>query len=539
MKRKFLRHMCMFALLILLGMGCVSYQPVSAQENAADVEEGVDVLAYGPIHEAFAETVSFDPEAGIVVSKAPPEAINEIPPEEKPEGDVEWIPGYWAWDDDRSDFIWVSGIWRAVPPDMQWIPGYWVRSGEGFQWISGYWAPEKENETVYLPEPPESVEAGPNIIAPSEDYTWIPGCWIWHYGQYAWRPGYWAPMRTDWIWVPAHYVWTPRGYIFVGGYWDYTVEYRGVLFAPVFFGIGFNLVHGYYFTPSFVIDLRVFSDCLFWRPSYNHYYFGDYYDARHYRRGIFPWFSPHARRHGYDPIYAHQRWKHRKDPNWEKILHSTFQERRIYKEARPPRALYEPGKPHQKPMVSKPSEYTLKEPFIPVKKSRESISKYKPLSKNERMKIQQRGKQVRSLSDERLKQESSGLPPSATSSGKSEAERVNLPKSPISSKPERQRSTRTAPPVRYSEPQTNPTVEPLQRRSYGVSGSSSKTETRSTTQPKSRSGSQPGGQTTTKTSPSGRYSAPQKPAVQQPQSRVSGVGKSDTGTKSEGRGQRR
>lgn len=33
-----------------------------------------------------------------------------LPPDQKPEGDdVAWIPGYWAWDDERNDFLWVSG----------------------------------------------------------------------------------------------------------------------------------------------------------------------------------------------------------------------------------------------------------------------------------------------------------------------------------------------------------------------------------------------------------------------------------------------
>ena len=48
-----------------------------------------------------------------------------------------WIPGYWAWDDERTDFLWVSGIWRALPPGRQWVPGYWGRSGQGAQWTSG------------------------------------------------------------------------------------------------------------------------------------------------------------------------------------------------------------------------------------------------------------------------------------------------------------------------------------------------------------------------------------------------------------------
>ena len=39
-----------------------------------------------PVHEAFAETVTFDPEPGIVVPSEPPAAIEELPPEQQPEG---------------------------------------------------------------------------------------------------------------------------------------------------------------------------------------------------------------------------------------------------------------------------------------------------------------------------------------------------------------------------------------------------------------------------------------------------------------------
>ena len=34
----------------------------------------------------------------------------------KPDGaNVVWVTGYWAWDDMRKDFIWISGIWRDTP----------------------------------------------------------------------------------------------------------------------------------------------------------------------------------------------------------------------------------------------------------------------------------------------------------------------------------------------------------------------------------------------------------------------------------------
>ena len=43
--------------------------------------EGVQVLTQGPIHEAFAQPVLFDPKPGPVVPKAPPSPIEEVPPE--------------------------------------------------------------------------------------------------------------------------------------------------------------------------------------------------------------------------------------------------------------------------------------------------------------------------------------------------------------------------------------------------------------------------------------------------------------------------
>ncbi len=90
-------------------------------------------------------------------------------------------------------------------------------------------------DVEYLPEPPETVEAGPNIAAPSADSSWLPGCWVWRQNRYAWRPGFWATVQPNWDWIPDHYMWAPRGYVFVDGYWDRPIDRRGVLFAPVQF----------------------------------------------------------------------------------------------------------------------------------------------------------------------------------------------------------------------------------------------------------------------------------------------------------------
>src|ERR1041384_8115541 len=109
----------------------------------------------------------------------------------------------------------------------------------------------------YLPEPPATVEVGPNIAAPSADYTWLPGCWMWRQSRYAWRPGFWAAVQPDWDWMPAHYVWAPRGYVFVDGYWDSSIGRRGVLFAPVYFDARLFGRRGFSYSPVTVIDPAV------------------------------------------------------------------------------------------------------------------------------------------------------------------------------------------------------------------------------------------------------------------------------------------
>ena len=322
----------------LLGTAVAWGQVGGVPRVRTQTEDGIEVLTRGPVHEAFAETVTFDPEPGIVTPKAPPEAIEELPPEERPEGvNVAWIPGYWAWDDERIDFLWVSGVWRALPPGRQWVPGYWGRAGRGAQWTSGYWADREATEVEYLPEPPATVEVGPNVPAPSVDHLWLPGCWLWQQNRYAWRPGYWTAGQPNWVWIPAHYVWTPRGYLFVDGYYDYTVARRGVLFAPVYFRSNVYSQRGFSYSPVTVINPTVFSSHLFLRSSYGHYYFGDYYGSNYSSSGFSPWFSFFSRRSGYDPFYAQQHWQHRSDDQWNRQVHADFTHRRDHAEARPPR----------------------------------------------------------------------------------------------------------------------------------------------------------------------------------------------------------
>jgi hypothetical protein len=315
----------------LFGSG-ISYAQPEAEP------QGAEVLTRGPVHEAFAGTISYDPEPGMFVDRQPPVLIEEVPPEQRLEGDnVTWIPGYWAWDDDQNDFLWISGIWRNLPPDREWVPGYWAQVDARWQWTSGYWEDAETTEVSYLPEPPRSLETGPNVEATSNDQTWIPGNWVYREERYAWRPGAWSAARENWVWVPAYYRWTRRGYVYVDGYWDYPVVRRGVVFAPVRFQPAYVARPDFSYSPLTVISLAVFTNHLFVRPSHNHYYFGDYYEPRYRDRDYYASYSYNRGRRGYDPFYAHNRWEHRNDRGWERQREEYFEYRRDNRDARPPR----------------------------------------------------------------------------------------------------------------------------------------------------------------------------------------------------------
>jgi len=326
------------ATLTALGLMCFLAPNAPAVQDDPATKEGVEVLARGPVHEAFATPSDARPLASHVVDKKPPDPIDELPPDEKPAGDhVIWIPGYWAWDDEGKDYLWVSGFWRVPPPDKQWMPGNWQETADGWQWTAGFWANANQEEVNYLPAPPPSIDEGPSVAAPDETSVYVPGIWVHRETRYLWRPGYWREYRPDWVWIPAHYVWTPGGYIFVDAYWDRPLDRRGLLFAPIRVTAEV-LASRWHYVPQYVIQTDFLLGALFVRSAYCHYYFGDYFETDYVKRGFVPWFDYRFGKGTYDPNFAYYR-HHYGDNGWEKNLREYYAGRTKGDIPRPPRTL--------------------------------------------------------------------------------------------------------------------------------------------------------------------------------------------------------
>ena len=371
-----------------------------------ELPAGSQIMASGPVHEAFAKPVSLDPQAPIVVPKQPPTNLSEVPPSEKPDGEgIVWVPGYWAWDVDRNDFIWVSGCWRNAPPKTYWVPGHWLQTDTGWEWLSGFWKPMDalpQQEIEYLPAPPATFETESTEEAPQPDQIWVPGCWYWIQNQYVRRHGYWITQHDGWTWVPAHYVWTPRGYLFCPGYWDHDLDNRGVLFCPTYFPPEARVLPGFVYCPSICVDLDMLRLNLFCYPKYRHYYFGDYYDDAYLDVGIYPWFQCQTVHAWYDPLFVYDRWHCRRtEPHWAENQAREFESRKSNRDLRPARtftglqaqmARLPPNRRSERPLVQSVQSFAT---------SQSTPIKFERIGTVERQQLAVKAADVRALRDQR------------------------------------------------------------------------------------------------------------------------------------------
>jgi hypothetical protein len=456
----------------------------------------VEVLTRGPVHEAFAQPVILDEGAEFMISRRPPPPLDELVPNERPHGShIVWIPGYWIWDTDRNDFIWVTGCWRAVPPNTSWVPGYWAQARSGYQWIAGFWTTADTDEIEYLPAPPATLEEGPQG-AGYPNSIWIPGCWVRHQGRYAWRPGFWEQANPNWVWEPAHYVVTPRGWVYVDGYWDYPLERRGVAFLPAYLSPRLYGQAGYRYSPEFVLDLGVLTLELFSSPQRHSYYFGDYYGPEYSREGFHPWYEARERHDYYDPIFVQQQWQHRDDRRWVDNQRTQYEHRRDDQTLRPART-YEAMRAQTARMPEQERRQTqVARPMTEAVSQRTTPFKFDTVDAGTREAEASRAKDVHAYKDKRAQWESptaaprAGPEPRAAVAPREPArtpatelprpparevapaaraqpvapqvvqpEKVKIPKPPIAVR-EPVREKELAPPPRPKQPNPDPAVQP-------------------------------------------------------------------------------
>jgi hypothetical protein len=84
---------------------------------------------------------AFSAPIGVAITIGPP----ALPVYEQPvcPGDgYLWTPGYWAYNDEVSDYYWVPGTWVLAPEvGFLWTPGWWGWGGGAFIFHEGYWGP--------------------------------------------------------------------------------------------------------------------------------------------------------------------------------------------------------------------------------------------------------------------------------------------------------------------------------------------------------------------------------------------------------------
>jgi hypothetical protein len=313
-------------ILSALFLGGLTVGAARAQEEPPLADPKPQVESRGPVHEAFAQPHVKDATAVLPIKQKPPEPVPEEPPAQRPAGEnVQWMPGYWQFDDDRKDFIWISGFWRNVPNGRRWVVGYWAEGNDGWRYVNGHWAAEQEPDRQIVPSaPPRNVDEGPSTPAPDDHSLYVPGNWFYTETGWRWRPGYWTEQPNDAVWVPSSYYWTPEGYVFTSGYWDYSPYNRGLLFAPLYWGPRPYFPIGWRYRPEFVITAPLLFDALFFRPGWRSYYWGNYYGGFYAGLGFRPWFGVGVGFGFYDPLFAYSRFAFRHDALWLPGLRATY-----------------------------------------------------------------------------------------------------------------------------------------------------------------------------------------------------------------------
>jgi hypothetical protein len=184
------------------------------------------------VHEAF-DCVDLE---GFPVHtrRSPPPSIIERPAFGSPELLAQWIDGYWEWNPERADFLWITGVWRVPPPNRFWVNGYWKATDHGWLRVSGFWAGSKHDRPPFRQSLPSAAPSADRPgQPPGDDYFYVPGYFAPVEGGVAFKAGFWTKGQPGWTWTPARWLYQPDGWAFIDGHWDRPLRERGAMFSPV------------------------------------------------------------------------------------------------------------------------------------------------------------------------------------------------------------------------------------------------------------------------------------------------------------------
>ena len=75
---------------------------------------------------------------GIGIQIGPPPVREEVMAP-RPAYAAEWVRGYWRWDPQVRQHVWVPGRWMAARPGYRWVDGGWRHGRRGWIWTEGRW----------------------------------------------------------------------------------------------------------------------------------------------------------------------------------------------------------------------------------------------------------------------------------------------------------------------------------------------------------------------------------------------------------------
>jgi hypothetical protein len=210
-----------------------------------------------------------------------------------------------------------------------------------------------------------------------------------------------------------------------------------------------------------VLDLDGLILNLFISPERHHYYFGDYYGTEYSREGFHPWYEARDRHDWYDPIFAHQQWRHRDDHNWLANQREGYDHRRDDKSLRPART-YEAMRTQVARLPENDrGQAQMGRPMKEVASQKTPPFKFEKVDAKTREATASRAKDVRAYNDKRSQWESPAAAPKESSRTPSDVQpqRVKVSRSPITVR-EPVRDKELAPPSRPKYPQPDLNAKP-------------------------------------------------------------------------------